>query len=85
VGATPGAALRAARKEIRRIEAALDKVQRQETSVHDEIAISSSDHVRLGALHTQLDALSAQREELETAWLEASEALEQSAMTPSET
>ena len=85
VGATPGAALRAARKEIRRIEAALDKVQRQETSVHDEIAMSSSDHVRLTALHAQLDALSAQREELETAWLEASEALEQSAMTPSET
>jgi len=85
LGATPGAVVRAARREIRRIDAALAKVQRRESSLHDEIAVSSSDHVRLSALHTQLDALSAEREELETAWLETSEALEQSAMTPNET
>jgi ABC transport system ATP-binding/permease protein len=77
-GATPGAVLRAARKEIRRIEAALNQVHAREASLHDEIAINSSDHTQLGLLHTQLDALSAEREELETAWLEASETLEQS-------
>jgi ABC transport system ATP-binding/permease protein len=84
LGATPGAVVRAARKEIKRIEVALDKVHSRETSLHDEIVTSSSDHVRLSALHTQLDALSAQREELETAWLEASETLEQSSVTPNE-
>jgi ATP-binding cassette subfamily F protein uup len=77
-GATPGAVLRAARKEIRRIEAALNQVHAREASLHDEIAINSSDHTQLGLLHTQLDALSAEREQLETAWLEASETLEQS-------
>jgi ATP-binding cassette subfamily F protein uup len=75
-GATPGAVLRAARKEIRRIEAALDKVQTREMSLHDEIAMNSSDHVRLSLLNTQLDALSAEREQLETGWLDASETLE---------
>jgi ATP-binding cassette subfamily F protein uup len=77
-GATPGALLRATRKEIRRIETALKQVQMRETSLHDAIAINSSDHTQLGLLHIQLDALSAEREQLETAWLEASEALEQS-------
>ena len=77
-GATPGAVLRATRKEIRRIEVALNQVHARETSLHEEIAINSSDHTQLGLLHTQLDALSAEREQLETAWLEASEALEQS-------
>jgi ABC-type lipopolysaccharide export system ATPase subunit len=65
-------------KEIRRIEAALSQVNAREMSLHDEIAINSSDHTQLGLLHTQLDALSAEREQLETAWLEASETLGQS-------
>jgi ATP-binding cassette subfamily F protein uup len=77
-GAPPGAVLRAARREIRRIEAALDKVQAREASLAGEITMNSSDHVRLSALHTELDALSAEREELETAWLQASETVEQS-------
>jgi ATP-binding cassette subfamily F protein uup len=83
--ATPGAVLRSARKEIRRIEGALDQLDTRETSLHDEIAINSSDHVRLSLLHTQLDSLTAEREQLETAWLETSEALEQQPTTPNET
>jgi ABC transport system ATP-binding/permease protein len=75
LGAAPGAVLRGARKEIRRIDAALDRVQAREASVHDEIAMNSSDHAKLTLLHTQLDALSAERDQLETAWLEASETL----------
>jgi hypothetical protein len=38
--------------------------------------LSSTDHARLSELHTQLDALRADREQLETAWLEISETLE---------
>ncbi len=76
-GATPGAVSRAARKEIRRIEAALAKLETREASLHEELTINSSDHARLSELHTQLDALTAEREQLETAWLEASETLEQ--------
>jgi ABC transport system ATP-binding/permease protein len=76
-GATPGAVLRAARKEIRRIEGALDRLETREASLRDEIAMNISDHARLIELHVQLDALQAAREQLETAWLDASETLEQ--------
>ena len=76
-GATPGAVSRAARKEIRRIEAALAKLETREASMHQELTINSSDHARLTDLHNQLDALTAEREQLETAWLEVSETLEQ--------
>jgi ATP-binding cassette subfamily F protein uup len=77
VPARTGAVLRAARKEIRSLERALDKLEARETTLHDEIATNSSDHPRLSLLHSQLVALRAEREELETAWLEASETLEQ--------
>jgi ATP-binding cassette subfamily F protein uup len=75
--ATPGAILRAARKEIRRLEGALDKLETRETSLRDQMESSSSDHARLSELQIQLDALRAEREQLETAWLEISETLEQ--------
>jgi ABC transport system ATP-binding/permease protein len=74
--ATPGAVIRAARKEIRRVQGALDKLDRRETSLREQMQLSSSDHVRLSELHVELDALDADRERLETAWLEISETLE---------
>jgi ATP-binding cassette subfamily F protein uup len=74
--ATPGAVRRAARKEIRRLEGALDKLETRETSLREQMQSSSSDHARLAELHGQLDALRASREELETAWLEISATLE---------
>ena len=73
---TPGAVVRAARKEIRRLEGALDKLETRERSLHEQMELSSSDHARLNELHGQLDALRADREELETAWLEISSTLE---------
>ena len=75
-GPTPGAVLRAARKEMRRAEAALSKLETHEASLQHEIEVNASDHARLSELQAQLDALHAERERLETAWLEASEALE---------
>ncbi len=73
---TRGAVVRAARKEIRRLEGALDKLETRERSLHEQMELSSSDHARLNELHGQLDALRADREELETAWLEISATLE---------
>ena len=76
-GATPsGGMLRAARKEVGRIERALDRVADRETALHEEMAASATDHARLAELQTELATLTAEREHLETAWLEASEALE---------
>ena len=38
--------------------------------------MQATDHVRLGELTAELDALAAERDELEAAWLEAAAALE---------
>ncbi len=75
-GLRPGAALRAARAEVRRIERALDQLELREASLHRGMEESATDHTRLIDLHADLDALLAERAQLETDWLDASEALE---------
>jgi ATP-binding cassette subfamily F protein uup len=74
-GAT-GAAVHTARKEVRRIERALDGIAQREAALHDAMAQSATDHDRLSALTADLAALGAERELLETQWLVASELLE---------
>jgi ATP-binding cassette subfamily F protein uup len=82
VGAAPakaapsGAVVRAARKEVSRLERALDKLTARETQLHEDMAASATDHTRLRELQSELAALSAEREQLESAWLETSEELE---------
>jgi ATP-binding cassette subfamily F protein uup len=71
-----GGAAREARKEIARLERALDKLADRETRLHDEMAAAATDHGRLRTLQGELTALAAERDDLEAAWLEASEALE---------
>ena len=74
-GATPpGAVMRAARKEVARLERALDRLAERETALHEEMAASATDHVRLrraaGASSTRPPrSASGSR----PAWLEASE------------
>jgi ATP-binding cassette subfamily F protein uup len=72
----PQAVARAARKEIARLERALEKLEAREASLHEEMAASASDHVRLRELQSELESAAAERERLESAWLESSEALE---------
>jgi ATP-binding cassette subfamily F protein uup len=74
--ASPGGNARAARKELQRLERALEKLEAREAALHDDMAAAASDHVRLGALHSDLEAAGVERERLESAWLETSEALE---------
>jgi ATP-binding cassette subfamily F protein uup len=71
-----GAAQRAARKEVQRLERALEKLETRETELHADMAASATDHARLRDLNEQLAALIAEREQLESAWLETSAALE---------
>ena len=77
--APPGAVTRAVRKEIRRLDAALRTLESRESTLDAEMATHASDHARLSELQAQLDALRAERDELETAWLHATEMLEQQA------
>jgi ATP-binding cassette subfamily F protein uup len=74
--APSGAVVRAARKEVARLERALDKVGTREVQLHEDMAAAATDHTRLRELQSELTVLHAEREELEASWLETSEALE---------
>ena len=73
---TPGAELRANRKEIARLERALEKLSGREASLQEQMAAAASDHVRLGELQAELETVRTAREQTEAAWLELAEALE---------
>jgi ATP-binding cassette subfamily F protein uup len=73
---TPGAELRANRKEIARLERALEKLAGREASLQEQMAAAASDHVRLGELQAELESARAEREQAEAAWLGLAEALE---------
>ncbi len=81
-GDPPGAKLRAARKatqrserELQRLERAIERLAADERALHEQMAASATDHARLVELQAELDSLEAEREALETAWLQTSEAL----------
>jgi ATP-binding cassette subfamily F protein uup len=76
-GRPSGAVVREARKEVARLERALDRVGDRETRLHEAMAEQATDHVRLGELTAELEALAAERDDLEAAWLEAAAALEE--------
>jgi ABC transport system ATP-binding/permease protein len=71
-----GAVVRAARKEVQRLERALDRLGERETALHEEMAAHATDHARLGALQDELEAVVAERAALEEAWLERAATLE---------
>ncbi len=74
--APTGAVLRAARKEVARLERALEKLDEREAALHESMATSATDHARLRELNAELAALLADREAAEAAWFEASAAVE---------
>ncbi|MCW2922677.1 MAG: family ATP-binding cassette protein [Thermoleophilia bacterium] len=71
--AAPHAVVRQARKDLMRIERQLAALDGRVTKLDADMAEAVSDHVRLGELSQQRVALSAERDELEAAWLEATE------------
>ncbi len=78
-----GAQIRAARKQAERSERRLARIEREleglaerEAVLHQEMAENVSDYERLGELHANLELLAGEREQLEAAWIETSEALE---------
>ena len=71
-----GGATREARKEIQRLEKALERVGARESELHAAMVRSATDHARLRELQAELAAQAAERERLEAAWLETAELLE---------
>ena len=70
------AQVREARKVLARVERALDRLHDQEAKIHEQMASAATDPEELSRLTAQLAEISAQEEELEGEWLEASEAAE---------
>jgi ABC transport system ATP-binding/permease protein len=60
---------RAARKELERIERRLERLGRDEATVHEQMAAAATDHERVLELDAQLRALTVERDELEEQWL----------------
>ncbi len=71
-----GGALRDARKEVARLERAIDGLAGRETALHAEMAASATDHARLHELQSAIEALVSEREALEATWMASAEALE---------
>jgi ATP-binding cassette subfamily F protein uup len=78
-----GAAARAARRdarrdelEVKRLERAIEKLAGRETKLEEQMTASATDHARLAELQVELDLLVAERERLEASWLELSESME---------
>ncbi|GAB3274065.1 ABC-F family ATP-binding cassette domain-containing protein [Sinomonas notoginsengisoli] len=67
---------REARKELSRIERQLTRLAAAEQKLHAQMAESAEDYAKLGRLNTELQDVLGQKEELEMAWLEASEIVE---------
>jgi ATP-binding cassette subfamily F protein uup len=80
---SPGAAVRANRKQTQRSERELKRLEReigrlsdQEAGLHEQMAESATEHTRLAELQVELERVAVERKRLETSWLEMSESLE---------
>jgi len=71
--ASPSATTRQAKKDLARIEQQIDRLDRQLTALHQQMAASASDYQRLTTLQRELDVITANKDELEIAWLEAAD------------
>jgi ATP-binding cassette subfamily F protein uup len=63
--------VRAARKDVTRIERQLSKLADRERELHDELAAAATDYLAAAALDSELRALQVTRAQLEEDWLDA--------------
>jgi ABC transport system ATP-binding/permease protein len=64
-----GAELRAARKELARLERQVHRLEQREATVHEQLASHATDHTRVADLDAELRAVQGERAEAEQAWL----------------
>jgi ATP-binding cassette subfamily F protein uup len=68
--------VRAARKEVARLERRLEKLTVEEERLHAELAEAATDYQKVAALDARLRDLLAEKEQVETDWLAAAEIVE---------
>jgi ABC-type multidrug transport system ATPase subunit len=65
--------LRSARKELARLERTIGKLEQREAALHEELAQHATDYSRVTELDARLREVRAEREAVETQWLELAE------------
>jgi len=65
--------LRAARKELARLERTVARLEQREAGLHDDMARNATDYAKIAELDAQLKAVQAERAETEEAWLALAE------------
>jgi DNA repair exonuclease SbcCD ATPase subunit len=65
--------LRSARKELARLERTIGKLEQREVALHEELAQFATDYARVTELDARLREVRAEREAVETQWLELAE------------
>ena len=73
LGVAGAGEVRAARKEMARLERHLSRLAGQEERLHAELAVNATDHEKVLDLDTKLRGLAAERDKAEEAWLAAAE------------
>jgi ATP-binding cassette subfamily F protein uup len=66
---------RAARKELTRLERRIAQLEKQESTLHEQLAAHATDFERVAALDAELRSVVADREACEESWLELSDQL----------
>ncbi|MFF3495697.1 ABC-F family ATP-binding cassette domain-containing protein [Streptomyces sp. NPDC002795] len=65
--------VRAAKKELQKVERQMEKISEKESKLHTQIADNATDFGKVAKLDAELRDLVAQREELELRWMELAE------------
>ena len=70
---TSNAATRQARKDLARLEQQIARLDQRITALHEQMTAAASDYQQLADLQRTIEEITASRDELELAWLEAAE------------
>ncbi|HEV7897362.1 MAG TPA: ABC-F family ATP-binding cassette domain-containing protein [Planosporangium sp.] len=65
--------LRAAKKELARLERLMNKLEQREASLHEQMATHATDYEKIATLDADLRTVRAERSDAEEAWLELAE------------
>ena len=68
--------VRAARKDVARLERRMLRLDADEKALHEQLAAAAADYAKAAELDAQLKAVQAEKEQVETDWLEAAEVAE---------
>jgi ATPase subunit of ABC transporter with duplicated ATPase domains len=70
---TSSATTRQAKKDLARLEQQIARLDQRLATLHEQMAAVASDFQRLTELQLEIESISASKDELELAWLEAAE------------